>query len=84
MLNYDITSRYYKCDNVDDIPQSNLLKDNYDYSTTRILAEEDGRLDLVSYRVYNTPVKWWIIARFNSIINPETARAGMTLKIPAL
>ncbi len=84
MINYDTNSRYYNCDTTNDLPQSNMLKDYYDYTTTKILAHEDGRLDLVSHRVYNTPVKWWIIARFNSIINPETARAGMTLKIPNL
>lgn len=84
MINYDTSSRYYKCDTDNNIPQHNMLKDNYTYSTTKILASEDGRLDLVSYRVYNTPMKWWIIARFNAIINPETAKAGMTLRIPNL
>lgn len=82
MINYSSNSRYYNCDYTDDLPQSNMLKDNYEYSTTTVLANEDGRLDLVSYRVYNTPVKWWHIARFNAIINMETVKAGMTLKIP--
>lgn len=84
MIDYNNSSRYYNCDTTDNIPQHNMLKDNYTYSTTKILASEDGRLDLVSYRVYNTPTKWWIIARFNSIINHETAKAGMILRIPDL
>lgn len=84
MANYDTTSRYYSCDDEDGIPQSNLTKNNYSYDTTTILANEDGRLDLVSYRIYNTPTNWWILARFNGIINPETARAGTLIKIPRL
>lgn len=84
MLNYDQTSRYYAVDFTYDLPQDNMLKTNYTYDMTTVLANESGRLDLVSYRVYNTPVKWWLIARFNAIINPETAIAGTKLKIPRL
>lgn len=79
---YDSKSRYYNCDIENDIPQSNLFKRNYSYDTVTVLANEDGRLDLVSYRVYNTPVHWWIIARFNGIINPNSIYTGMILKIP--
>lgn len=84
MLDYNQSSRYYVSDTAYDIPQSNMIKTNYNYYETVVLSEESGRLDLVSYRVYNTPVKWWVIARFNSIINPETAVAGTKLKIPSL
>ena len=84
MSSYDINSRYYNSDNEFDLPQANLTVDYYNYDTTVVLANEEGRLDLVSYRVYNTPAKWWIIARFNSIINPETVMAGSKLMIPQL
>lgn len=84
MFTYDQNSRYRDCDNTDNLPQSNLLKDTYEYDTVTVLASEAGRLDLVSYRVYNTPVKWWIIARFNSIINQEEIQSGAILKIPKL
>lgn len=81
---YNQQSRYYDVDTTDGIPQHNMLRNTYIYNTTVVLDNESGRLDLVSYRVYNTPVHWWIIARFNSIINPETAVAGTKLKIPIL
>ena len=84
MITYDISSRYYISDPTDNIPQHDMIKNNYEYTTTKILANEDCRLDLVSLRVYNTPTKWWEIARFNSIINQETARAGMTIRIPII
>ena len=57
---------------------------NYKYNSTMVQANETGRLDLVSYRVYGTPVHWWIIARFNSIIDPDSVQAGTRLRIPIL
>lgn len=81
---YDSKSRYYNCDTEFDLPQSHLTKQYYDYDTVTVLANECGRLDLVSYRVYNTPVHWWIIARFNGIINPNSIECGTILKIPRL
>lgn len=36
----------------------------------RVLAEEVGRLDLVSLRVYRTPKYYWVIAEANEIIDP--------------
>ena len=84
MADYDQMSRYYDVDFAYDLPQDNMLKTNYSYDTTIVQASESGRLDLVSYRVYNTPVNWWIIARFNSIINPDAVQAGTRLRIPIL
>lgn len=84
MAEYSQSSRYYNVDTEFALPQMNLLNTNYYYDTTTVLASESGRLDLVSLRMYNTPVNWWIIAQFNSIINPETAVAGTVLKIPRL
>lgn len=84
MNQYSQNSRYYNCDNEDDIPQSNMLKTNYQYDMITVLANESGRLDLLSLRIYGTPVNWWIIARFNSIINPENVFAGTKLRIPRL
>jgi len=83
-MQYNSNSRYYRCDTENDLPQSNMLQDNYVYNTTVVEPNESGRLDLVSYRIYNTPVNWWIIARFNGIINQETAIAGTVLRVPIL
>jgi hypothetical protein len=84
MTRYDRNSRYYDCDTTNDLPQDELFKKSYSYYTIVVKANESGRLDLVSQRVYNTPVHWWIIARFNAIINTETAIAGTVLRIPQL
>lgn len=84
MPTYDQSSRYFRCDNENELPQCHLYKSNYDYTETTVTAEENGRLDLVSYRVYNTPLNWWIIARFNAIINPLNISTGDILRIPKL
>ena len=83
---YSTESRYfYQIDTENDIPQSQLLQTNYyNYDVVTVLANEAERLDLVSYRVYNTQVNWWIIARFHSIISPESVQTGMQLRIPRL
>ena len=84
MFLYSQNSRYYKSDTENDLPQQNLTRNNYKYNSTMVQANETGRLDLVSYRVYGTPVHWWIIARFNSIIDPDSVQAGTRLRIPIL
>lgn len=81
---YSQNSRYYNSDLEYDLPQSSLIKDHYDYDTITVLAEEASRLDLISLRVYNTPVYWWIIARENSILNPASVPVGTVLRIPKL
>lgn len=83
-LLYGQGSRYYETDTENDIPQHNMLCNSYNYNTAVVLANEENRLDLLSIRVYNTPIYWWIIARFNGIINPESVQVGTVLKIPVL
>ena len=58
---YSQKSRYYDVDTEYDLPQDNMLKSNYEYDTTVVLDRESGRLDLVSYRVYNTPVNLLVV-----------------------
>lgn len=84
MATYNKSSRYFNCDTTNDLPQDNLLKKQYSYDNIVVQANECGRLDLVSYRVYSTPVNWWIIARFNNIFTPEQVQVGDVLKIPRL
>lgn len=43
----------------------------------------EGRLDLIASTFYNEPRYWWVIAQYNSILDPFTeVVAGATLKIP--
>lgn len=43
---------------------------------------ETDWLDNISYRYYDTPALWWLIALTNNIVNPfEDPKAGDSLKI---
>lgn len=44
----------------------------------------ENRLDLISYKFYNTPFLWWAIATMNHIDNPMVIEAGIVLRIPAI
>lgn len=38
----------------------------------------------ISYRFYNTIALWWLLCKFNNIVNPFTElTSGMLLKIPS-
>lgn len=44
----------------------------------------ENRLDLISYKFYNTPWLWWAIATINHIDNPFFVESGVVLRIPPL
>jgi hypothetical protein len=43
---------------------------------------EENRLDIISYKYYNTPEYYWIIAMANNIVDPFVIKAGDVLRIP--
>lgn len=48
---------------------------------TKILPGEEGRLDLVSLRVYKLDQLWWVIAYLNNMIDPiADATVGKVLR----
>ena len=47
-------------------------------------SECENRMDLVSYKFYNTPYLWWAIAIMNHIKNPMRLDVGVILRIPPL
>lgn len=45
---------------------------------------EEGRLDVISQRIYGTPRWWWILAVYNDIFDAfEEATSGRPLRYPA-
>ena len=55
--------------------------DNY-HTVTQMDA---GRLDLISYKYYQTPELWWVLATANGLFFPaDELVAGMILRIPDL
>lgn len=50
-----------------------------------VQSDEEGRLDLISYRNYGVVNLWWIIGIYNGIIIPtEEVLAGSILEIPTM
>ena len=54
------------------------VKDRYH----EVLPGEDGRLDLISYEYYGTPMYWWSIAQASGIHDPLSVKRGDRLRIP--
>jgi nucleoid-associated protein YgaU len=43
-----------------------------------------NRMDLVSYKFYQTPFLWWAILLANNIVNPFNVKVGDVLRIPTI
>lgn len=44
----------------------------------------EDRIDKISFKFYNTPHLWWVIATVNNIRNPMKIEVGIALRIPPL
>ncbi len=46
------------------------------------VVQDDDWFDNISFKHYNTPYLWWVVALFNNINNPyESLEEGQVLKI---
>lgn len=61
-----------------------LYENSMDDRIYIVEAGEEGRLDVISYKFYNTPLYWWAIAYASDIIDPLSVVAGDRLIIPPL
>jgi len=67
--------------NIDDL--SYLRADEYLQTIHKVKADEVNRLDKISYKYYNTPELFWLIASVN-YIDPFELYEGQELFIPNL
>lgn len=63
--------------------QKIIDKSNEDEYFTVSIAEE-GRLDIIANKYYNTPRFWWVIALANNIIDPFDVPVDTVLRIPSI
>ena len=57
----------------------------YPFTYNKYIAKEGDAWTTISYKFYNTIEYWWIICKFNSVIDPTVMPiAGELLKIPTL
>lgn len=59
------------------------IKERYDDVLHKVAVEEEGRLDKISYKYYDTERLWWCIAMRNKIVDVVgEVIAGTNLFIP--
>lgn len=76
---FDITNGFdpltsYTLDQLKKLP----VKGNY------AISGEDGRPDLVSYRIYGSTQYWWLLMFYNDKINIEDIKTSDILYYPSL
>lgn len=49
----------------------------------KVTPKDANRLDLISYRMYGTPLYWWAIAEASFIKDPFRVPTGTILRIPS-
>jgi hypothetical protein len=91
-LNFPYSNRYKFCNvypsdkelffETYDIPE---IAKSVDDKFHQIIAGEEGRWDLISYKHYRTVEYWWLICHANEIRDPfEILPAGTIIRIPSL
>lgn len=46
------------------------------------VQSEEGRPDLISYKIYKSTQYWWVILLYNDITNSDDVSIGLILSIP--
>ena len=82
MIEYRSHSRYFGIKENMNVIQEDLVNTNVDFTEVVVLVEEENNIELVSQRCYNNPSYWWVICRFNGILNPCNIPIGLKLRIP--
>jgi hypothetical protein len=49
-----------------------------------VIVGEEGRPDLVSYKIYNHTQYWWILMLYNDMIELSEIRNGIKIKYPSI
>lgn len=61
------------------------LKNISAYRSHTVTLAQEGRLDIISEKLLDTPDLWWALAIFNNIVNViQEITVGKTLRIPSL
>ena len=70
---YDITDSYF-FNNLEKLP----IKGKYTVSA------DEGRPELISYKIYGTTHLWYLLLLYNNILSYEEVQAGTVLNYPAM
>ena len=90
MVNKFNRSNFYKLNTVNNKLERDLIMDNWDqFIITKevmiqpIINSDIGRPDLCSIRFYGTDQYWWILSKYNNIMDWwNDVQIGMVIAIP--
>ena len=51
---------------------------------TYTVSTEEGRPDLLSYKIYTDTQYWWLLLIYNDLVYVDDLVLGMTIKFPSL
>lgn len=83
-MNYLLSSRFRNSSEENGIVLENADILNLPFYEFIVKESQRNRLDLVAYEVYNNPLLWWLIARFNGIFDVSRITPGQSLRIPLI
>lgn len=49
-----------------------------------VVTTEEGRPDVVSYKLYESTQYWWVILSYNNMVHHDEIVTGVVLKFPSL
>lgn len=83
---YDIIKFFdFKQDNIDPLDSCLLINIlNLPEQGIYTILNEEKRPDLLSYNLYQDTQYWWILLLYNSILNVNELKSGITIRYPSL
>lgn len=81
---YEKSPSFYVDGNVMTLENDAAITPKNDDTKILVKQEEEGRPDMVSYRVYGNPFYAWVIMQRNGVLDPFTIKPGKYLYIPDL
>ena len=74
---------HWNIDNYDPLTSNMLFKlKDIPVGGRYVISGEEGRPDLISYRIYGDVQYWWLLMFYNKILDPEDLINGMVLQYP--
>lgn len=83
-MKYLYSSRFQNASEENGLYLENADILNLPFYNFEVKESQRDRLDLVAYEVYNNPLLWWLIARFNGIFDVSRITPGLSLRIPLI
>jgi len=82
---YDMSKFMYFDGTVFDVLMSFVVRKLKGFKVTGYyeVTGEEGRPDLVSYKIYGRTMFWWMIMIYNELSDPDQITLGLRLKYPS-